>query len=187
MNKLKLTGLFSFLIAIALFLVSCEQDNDDTPRYTYLNRTLTGSQVVTPTTPTSSGTLTGTYDKELHTLTYRVALKGFGLTSTTGAPTAIHIHAFADSGFNAVPTAQFSNTIVQSFTSGWVLTDSVTTTTPKTYGYVFNGTLFVDGMLIRDEDLLAGKYYIDVHTSAFPASGARGEIRGQLKFTEQKP
>jgi hypothetical protein len=187
MNRLKLTGLFSFLIAISLIIVSCEQDNDNTPRYTYISRTLTGSQVVTPTTATSNGLIEGTYDKETHTVTYRVTLKGFGLTSTTGAPTAIHLHAFADSGYNAIPTAQFANTIAQSFTSGWVLTDSVTTTTPKTYGYVFNGTLFVDGMVVKDEDLLAGKYYIDVHTSAFPASGARGEIRGQLKFTEQKP
>ena len=135
------------------------------------------------------------YDKELHNLTYKVELTKFaGKTSTNGAPTAIHLHAFADSGFNAVPTTQFANTIAQSITSGWVLTDSAEitpSTTPKTYtyNYVFNGTLFVDGTVIKEEELLAGRYYIDVHTAVpnFPATGARGTIRGQLIFTQQKP
>jgi hypothetical protein len=195
MNKLKLTGLFSFLIATALIVVSCEQDNDDTPRFFYLNRALTASQVVTPTGAPNLGTLTGAYDKELHNLTYKVALTNFaGTLSTNGAPTAIHLHAFADSGFNAVPTAQFSTGVAQSITSGWVLTDSVEitpSTNPKTYtyNYVFNGTLFVDGAVIKEEELLAGRYYIDVHTAVpnFPATGARGTIRAQLIFTEQKP
>jgi hypothetical protein len=193
MNKLKLTGLFTFLLATTLVIVSCEQDNGEVQRYHYLNRTLTASQVVTPTTATSSGTLTGTYDRETHTLTYRVALSGFlGTTAATGAPTAIHIHAFADSGYNALPSTEFSNTIVQNTTSGWVLTDSVNNATPppaKTYMYVFNGTLFVDNYVVRESDLLAGKYYIDVHTTnpAFPPTGQRGAIRGQFKFTNQKP
>jgi CHRD domain len=195
MNKLKLTGLFSLFFATILLLVSCEQDNDEGARYYYLNRTLTGSQVVTPTGAANSGTLTGTYDKETRTLTYKIDLIKFaGRAAANGAPTAIHIHAFADSGFNAIPSAQFANTIAQSFTSGWVLTDSteiLPSTNPKTYtyGYVFNGTLFVDNYLIREEDLLAGKFYVDVHTSQpnFPPTGARGTIRGQLIFTKQKP
>jgi hypothetical protein len=187
MNRLKLTGLFSFLIATTFLIISCEQDNDSNPRYNYLNRTLSNTQVVTPTTASSRGTIEGTYDRETHTLTYRVKLSGFpGKTAATGAPTAIHLHAFADSGYNPIPTTQFATTIAQAFTTGWVLTDSTEVTpptTPKTYtyGYTFNGTMFVDNYLVRDEDLLAGKYYIDVHTT-FPVYPGGTAIRGQLKF-----
>ena len=194
MNKLKLTGLFSLLTAICFLIVSCGQDKNEGPRYSYLNRTLTSSQVVTPTGAANLGTLTGTYDAELHNLTYRVVLTKFdSTTAASGAPTAVHLHALADSGYNAIPSTQFSTGIAQSFTSGWSLTDSteIPGSSPKkyTYNYVFNGTLFVDGAVIKEEELLAGKYYIDVHTTKpnFPPTGARGTIRGQLIFSSQKP
>ena len=186
MNKLKFTGLFSFLIATTFFIVSCEQDNDEAPRYSYLNRTLSASQVVGPTTATSSGKLEGTYDSETHTLTYRVTLRGL-TKPLTGTTAAIHIHAFADSGYTAIPTPNFANGIAQIFTSGWVVDSTSTTPPPPPNSYILNGTLFVDGLVIKEEDLLAGKYYIDVHNADFPAPPTtnplgRGEIRGQLKF-----
>jgi hypothetical protein len=36
----------------------------------------------------------------------------------------------------------------------------------------------VDGVAVREEDLLNGMYYINIHTATYPG----GEIRGQIVF-----
>jgi len=41
--------------------------------------------------------------------------------------------------------------------------------------------MFVDGVKIKEEHILAGEYYINLHTAANPG----GEIRGQLILTRQ--
>ena len=41
-----------------------------------------------------------------------------------------------------------------------------------------SGTLLVDGTVIKENDLLNGQYYLNIHTSVYPG----GEIRGQITF-----
>ena len=161
MLKLRLTGLFTLLFASTVLLSSCENDDDDDVVYT-LNSSLLGSNVVPSSNSGAFGTVTGNYNRDTRLLTYSVSYTGI-----SGAVTAFHVHAFADPGFNAFPSSEFSTGIVQSFTTGSGLTPGAGQ---------YNGTLYVDGVVIREADLLAGKYYVDLHTAAKPA----GEIRAQI-------
>ena len=164
MNKLKLialAGIFSFA------LVSCEKEvdlvsNNDLQNYDFA---LTGSQVVPASSSTAGGTIKGTYDRSEKTYTYTLQWNGL-----SGNPTAIHFHGVADRGYAAIPIAPlaaYPNGIVQTF-YGFKTSPSGT----------YNGTLYVDGSVIKEHDLLAGKFYVDIHTAAFPG----GEIRGQIIF-----
>ncbi|MCE2704544.1 MAG: hypothetical protein LW624_03650 [Terrimonas sp.] len=42
----------------------------------------------------------------------------------------------------------------------------------------YSGRLFVDEVLITEENLLNGVYYVSIRTAAFPL----GELRAQIKF-----
>ena len=87
-----------------------------------------------------------TYDPATHTLTYNVTYEGL-----TGPAAAAHIHGPADPGGNAgvvVPFASAASPITGTAT----LTDA------------------------QAADLMAGKYYVNVHTVA----NRGGEIRGQI-------
>jgi 3-hydroxymyristoyl/3-hydroxydecanoyl-(acyl carrier protein) dehydratase len=79
----------------------------------------------------------------------------------------MHIHGPAGVGYGqfqnpANPTAPYW---IQSF-SGFASSQAGT----------FNGTLLVDGTVVKEEELLRGGYYFDLHTAASP----NGEIRGQI-------
>lgn len=164
MNKLKLivlAGLFSFT------LVSCEQEEDTVSNNDLINYdfALTGSQVVPASNSTAGGAIKGTYNRRTKVYTYTLEWNGL-----SGNPTAMHIHGVADRGFAAIPIAPlaaYPNGIVQNIL-GYKASPSGT----------YNGTLFVDGTVIKEHDLLAGKFYVDIHTAAKPG----GEIRGQIIF-----
>ena len=168
MNKLKLIA-FGFL-SFSLLLTACESDNDtllqpDRSRYiSNYDFFLTAAQQIPSNTSTASGRIEGTYDRKTKTYTYKLTWAGLG-----SAVTGIHIHGIADRGFIALPPplGPFANGIVQSF-SGY------STATSGTY----NGSLYVDGTVVRETDLLAGKFYVDIHT----ANRTGGEIRAQILF-----
>ena len=65
------------------------------------------------------------------------------------------------------PLASYVNGIVQTISGN-----------PTGASGSFNGSLYVDGTVEKKHDLMAGKFYIDIHTAAYPA----GEIRGQIMF-----
>ncbi len=158
------------LISAAFLLTSCEEEMDPgTIRYfTSVNGNLTGSQVrPAPTNSTATGTITGTYDRKTKSYSYTVAWKN--LSSTV---TAIHIHGIADTGYLALPAplGPHTNGIAQTaFNFATAINGS------------YNGNLYVDGLTIKEENLLAGKYYVDIHTTNFPVTSL-GEIRGQIQF-----
>lgn len=97
-------------------------------------------------TSTGKGTGTFTYDPATHTLTYNVTYEGL-----SGPAAAAHIHGPADPGANAPPVVPFANA-ASPISGTATLTDA------------------------QAADLLAGKYYVNVHTAA----NRGGEIRGQI-------
>jgi len=107
---------------------------------------LTGAQEVPAVTTAGNGTLEATYDKPTRRLSYTVTYSGL-----SGPATAAHFHGPAAPGANAgvvVPFANASNPIRGETT----LTEA------------------------QAADLLAGRWYVNVHTAAHPG----GEIRAQV-------
>ena len=150
MRLLKLTAILSFIIVIA----SCEQDLNTTI-LTNKDVVLDGNQVVPAKPSAANGTMDLSYNRSTRILTYTVRWN-----SLTGVPTSMHIHGPAGVGFAQAPTSW-----VQNFSS---FASSQTGT--------FSGTLLVDGIAVKEEELLRGGYYYDLHTAASPL----GEIRGQI-------
>jgi hypothetical protein len=99
---------------------------------------------------TATGSIIGTYDPDTNVLD--LLARANGLTDT---PTMSHIHE-APRGANG----------------GVVFNLGVDSTTDFQYYVEFNETLTDE----QETTLLSGDYYVNVHTSEFPA----GEIRGQI-------
>ncbi len=113
--------------------------------------TLDGLQGTAPITTTGMGSMVGTYDDVSGGLTWTL-----NWSDLLAPATAAHIH-IAPSGFNG-PVAVTIPSVAGSM-SGMV--SSSTTIT-----------------MLQAADLLAGNWYVNIHSSQFPA----GEIRGQLSI-----
>jgi hypothetical protein len=109
--------------------------------------TLTGADEVPANTTAGRGTLTAELETMERTLTYRVTYSGL-----TGPATMAHFHGPAAPGANAPPTI-----VMQSAASP-----------------ISGAALLTEA---QADDLVAGKWYFNVHTQANPG----GEIRGQIK------
>jgi hypothetical protein len=160
MNQLKRTA-FALLLG-AFFLSSCEQDhegNELTTTVSNNNITMTGAQVVPPNSSTATGQISATYDRKSKILSYKITWSGL-----TAAVTAIHVHGLADAGYLALVAP------IQ------VISGNSTAVSGS-----YSGTLFVDGIAVKENDVLAGQYYIDIHTNN-PVFNVTGEIRGQITF-----
>lgn len=165
MIKLRLIALASVL-AVFLFS-SCDKDNlyAHYPRYVSNQVTLTGAKQVPANPSLATATLTGTYDRRTKTYSYK--LSWMGLSSNV---TSIHIHGTAGSGIVALPSSSFPTGIVQTMSGNSTAKDGT-----------YSGSLFVDEVVVKESDLLSGRFYIDIHT----AGSTGGEIRGQLIFPAQ--
>ena len=115
---------------------------------------LTSAQEVPANNSTASGTADVTYNRETKMLSYTVNYSGL-----TGNATMAHIHGTAAKGANAGVKKDLGN-VLQKATSG-SFTDSVQI-----------------GNEIKEDSLLSGFYYFNIHTAKNPA----GEIRGQIEF-----
>ena len=170
MKPLKLTAVICLLFSTSLFFTSCKKE--DTTKYTIKDAPLSFSQVVLPVgivIPPSpaTGTINGTYTRADRTFNYTVSWSGL-----SGNASAIHIHGLAEKGFIALPFpyGPYANALVQSLTS-----------MTKTTSGSFTGSLYIDGETIKEENLLSGKFYFDVHSVTVPYVST-GEIRGQIEF-----
>ena len=111
-----------------------------------VSSTLSSAAEVPPNQSTATGTLQGSYDKQSKLLSWKLVYSGL-----SGPATMAHFHGPAIAGENAgvvVPLANPASAVESTAT----LTDA------------------------QAADMLAGKWYINVHTAANPG----GEIRGQL-------
>ena len=113
-----------------------------------LQAELKASSEVPPKDSNGSGTLTATLNTSTHELQYHVEFSGL-----TGPAAAAHFHGPAAPGANAGPQVAIKTTPIVS------PIDGTATLTPE-----------------QEKDLLAGKWYFNIHTAANPG----GEIRGQV-------
>ncbi len=169
MKLIKLTALPLFVLGSMIMLSSCESDAElkKTTDFQKSGIVMNGTKE-TPAVPSAAiGKLDVFYTRETRTLSYTVTWSGL-----TDSVAAMHIHGLAPEGFAAGVVQNIvaaSNTIFPQKTSG-----------KFTYAKsgTLSGTLLVDGTIIKENDLLNGQYYVNIHTSVYPG----GEIRGQITF-----
>lgn len=151
--------MLSITLILSSFIImsgNCNKDdnnNTNTDMYT-LTANASGANESPANASTATGSLTGTYNRSSNKLTYTIAWTGLA-----GTPSALHFHGPALPGANANP----------------VITLNITTAT-ATGGASGEATLTEE----QEADLLAGKWYWNVHNATFPG----GEIRGQVAATQ---
>ena len=172
MKKILQTAIAGFLVIV----VACNSAGNNTNASTKTDTTAvandnsaaaTGDVIIKTTFPMKSdqevpannssatGTADVTYNKDTKMLTYTLNWSGL-----TGKATMAHIHGTAPKGTNAGVKHDLSD-VLKKETSG-SFTDSVK----------------IDASDIKEDSLLAGFYYFNIHTPA----NAGGEIRGQIEF-----
>lgn len=159
------------LIAIPLFFglfisfTSCEKNTEKKIQTDFSKQgiVMSSAQEVPANASTALGSMDVFYSRETRTLTYTVTWSGL-----TGPVSAMHIHGMAPAGFNA---GVFQNIITTS--SGIVTPGAAYGASSK-----ISASLFIDGVTIKEADLLNGFYYMNIHTAANPG----GEIRSQIRF-----
>jgi len=166
MRFFKLTAITLLFGATFLALGSCENDHE-LKKTTDFSRTaipMTGAQETPATATTGMGSVDVSYSRDTRILTYSV-----NWTGLTGAVSLMHIHGLAPAGYAAG--------IVQNIITP---TNGLATPNATLYGATgkFSGAMNVDGVAVKEQDLLNGLYYLNIHTATYPA----GEIRAQIVF-----
>lgn len=155
--KFKLT-VSSLFFASILLLTSCEKEFDKTKveEFSKTGIVMSAQNEVPANSSTATGSLNVSYSRANRVLYYN-----FTWTGLTGNVTNMHIHGQAPIGFTAG--------VFQGF-SGF----------PTTPSGSFKGSLLIDNVTIKEENLLNGLYYVNIHTAANPG----GEIKGQITFNQ---
>ena len=157
---MKAPKLTAFLLALPMiFIMSCKSTEELEKENIYYGKglTMSGSQETPPISTSATGTVDAEYNRLTRILSYKVTFSGL-----TDSATAAHIHGLGEAGV-AAP-------VVQTFTGF-----------PRLKAGSYSGTFFVDGIKIKEEDILANRYYINIHSKVFP----NGELRTQLVLSKQ--
>ena len=112
-----------------------------------MKATLDGKAEVPPNASTGTGTADIDYDAATKKMTWKVTYSGL-----SGPATAAHFHGPAAAGANAGVKVPITNPATSPVEGSATLNDE------------------------QAADLMAGKYYVNIHTAANPG----GEIRGQV-------
>lgn len=137
-------------------LPACNKDEDDDPQTVFEKDdiVLNADNEVGTVTSSGTGSADVSYDKSNKVLTYNITWTGL-----TGPVIAAHIHG---------PAPKEENANVKKGFTGF----------PNTAAGTYNGLVMIDTVGIKEDSLLTGFYYINLHTTANPG----GEIRGQIEF-----
>ena len=140
------TIIHSVLLISLLTLAACNKPAMNT-NATKMTAQLSASSVVPPTTSTATGEVDAYLDEKTNKLSWTIKYSGL-----TGEATAAHFHGPAAVGANAGPALPIVGSLASPIKGEAVITNEQKT------------------------DLLASKWYLNVHTAANPD----GEIRGQV-------
>ncbi|HUQ65999.1 MAG TPA: CHRD domain-containing protein [Flavitalea sp.] len=154
---MKQPALWSLVMILALTsVIACNKKDDNKPQtvYTKSGLLITNSQEVSATPSDASGTMNVSYDKTTKMLTLSATW-----ANLSSDPVAAHIHGPAPRGQNAGVKVDFHDNV-------------------STASGTFNRIITVDESSIKEDSLLKGFYYLNIHTPANPG----GEIRGQIEF-----
>ena len=124
---------------------------------------MTGAQSVPVSNSTATGTLSVKYDKRTRILEYTISWTGL-----PSNPTNMGIYGPAPVGYPAL------NPATGSLASALV---SISVSGQGTSGTI-SGSVIVDNVKLKEQDLLNYFYYVRISTAAYPV----GAIRGQIKF-----
>jgi len=172
MKLIKLTASSLLFFSLVFGISSCERDAEQkiTTDFAKSGIAITGAQEIPVSTSAALGTLDVFYTRETRILSYTVNWSGL-----SGPVTAMHIHGKGPVGYYATPAAPYQVVIGS---GGIFAAGSAYGATGKV-----SGTLLVDGVSIKEEDLLSGQYYLHIHTAtAGYSTDPRGEIRAQIVF-----
>ncbi|KAA2243530.1 CHRD domain-containing protein [Chitinophaga agrisoli] len=136
-------------IACITGLSACKK-HDDFRKEMKVRASLSGSQEVPPNNSPGTAKLKGTYNCKTNVIDYDLSWE-----KITGPPIAMHFHGPATPGQNApveIPITGFPMNATGSLSAKDTLTED------------------------QEDDLLAGRYYVNIHTKLYPG----GEIRGQV-------
>lgn len=153
------------LSVAVLATVSCKK-SPETATYAGNNLPMSSNQVVpVPATPSpATGTLSATYDNTTRNLNYTVTW-----SNTTDSVTSIRVYGPAEAGYTT-PGAAATQTFTNSTSSN---------VPPRRKSGSFSQTLAVDNVVVKENEVLAGLYYVQVFTKA---SSSVPELRGQIRL-----
>ena len=117
-----------------------------------LTAEISGAAQVPPNPSKGTGTVTSTFDTATRVLTWKGIYSGL-----TGQPMAAHFHGPADVKMNGPVAVNFEK-----------------------FASPFEGTATLTEA--QAADLLAGRWYVNIHTPSYPG----GELRGQVLVAKQK-
>lgn len=151
-SKQMLTVVF---IATFTFFTACVKDHTLPDTVMARGIVMSPAQEVPAKNSPATGVADVSYNKTTKVLSYTLAW-----TSLTGNPTGSHIHGTAPRGVNAGVKHDFTSLL------------------PKTTSGIFINSVVVNNVAIKEDSLLKGFYYFNIHTPTNPG----GEIRGQIEF-----
>ena len=171
---------------------ACEKDSekDKANLYQKSDIPVTGAQVAPNGTPSSGlGTLTVSYDRRERLLNYTISWSGL-----SDSVVAVRVNGPAPIGFPALNPAFTGASPTSYTTTPYVVLQQFTGQTSAPFRPLYpssgsyTGTLQVDGVKVKEQDLLNGLYYVTLHTKTIlPVASPGnlyyrwfGEIRGQI-------
>lgn len=154
----KSAQLFACAAVLTLFLfIGCKKDKEPVSLIKKVTVQLSGAQEVPAVTTTGNGSAEISYDPTLKIITYKITWQ---LGNTSATTTNMHFHG-SETGNDAISSGVAIG--ITGFSTG------------------SSGTLSGSTIALTDvqaAQLLAGKWYVNIHSSTVGS----GELRGNIKF-----
>lgn len=177
---MKFLRISAWVLFASLVFTACKRDTEFTKITEFRKNgiAMTGALNVPQTPSTGLGNMDIWYSKETRILSYNLNWSGL-----SDSVTSIAIMGPAPSGIMSttpVQTLSFAPSgAPRSAASGSISIIRCPTVSRTSCGS-YRGTVLIDGIVMREEFLLAGVYYVSIRTTGLFST--IGEIRGQIKF-----